>query len=511
MDRLLEDREIGAQARRVELRAAVSRPRGHGTPGGGVSRRHRYPERDAQAAPARRSLCSLALAAAGCGGGEKASDTNLPGDAEAGKQVFADAGCGGCHTLRAANATGAKGPNLDTVGPGYQRVVEQVTDGGPAMPSFEFKLGKDEIRNVAAFVAESTGGGLEGQPVAGKFEPNDKKLEDCKGDFACFEQAYGNLAFYDGPEVALKRFEAGDRASRAPSRATATGSPTRSARPRCRASRARSARPSRRAPRPAGRATTTASSSGRSWTSRTPSCPAASRGMCDDADLRSGPTFTLYQCVHGLGHGLMIYTRYDMPRSLKVCDALNGSWDQTSCTGGVFMENLSSSYGVKSKWLRDDDLIYPCNTVAERHKIYCYLMVTSRILPTNGYNFAKASKALPHEREGLDRDLLPVARPRRLGQQPPEPRPDPEVLRDGREHDERLRLRRRARHVEQLRGRQGGLGALHEVAEGASARAASRASGRSSAGSTRPPRRGGRRAPRSRRSTAAVCSRGAGA
>ena len=153
------------------------------------------------------ALAALTLAAAGCGGGEKASDTNLPGDAAKGKQVFADAGCAGCHTLRAANASGTKGPNLDTVGPGYQRVVEQVTNGSPAMPSFEFKLDKDEIRNVAAFVADSTGGGLKGQPVAGKFKPDDKKLEDCKGDFACYEQAYGNLAYDEGPKVALARFE----------------------------------------------------------------------------------------------------------------------------------------------------------------------------------------------------------------------------------------------------------------------------------------------------------------
>src|SRR5215208_7633453 len=75
------------------------------------------------------------------------------------------------------------------------------------MPSFEFKLGKDEIRNVAAFVAGSTGGGLKGQPLAGKFKPNDQKLEDCHADFACFEQAYGNLAYYKGPKVALARFE----------------------------------------------------------------------------------------------------------------------------------------------------------------------------------------------------------------------------------------------------------------------------------------------------------------
>jgi mono/diheme cytochrome c family protein len=338
------------------------------------------------------ALAALTLTTAGCGGGEKASDTNLPGDTGKGKQVFASAGCAGCHTLRAANATGTKGPNLDTVGPGYQRVVEQVTKGSPAMPSFEFKLDKDQIRNVAAFVADSTGGGLEGQPLAGKFKPNDKKIEDCKGDFACFEQAYGNLAYYEGPKVALARFE---QAIAKPGGAV-EGNCHRIAHSIGAASLARF----KGNVAPAFAAGTAACWSGyyhgvveRALVDVKPDeIPKAARGMCDDPDLRGGPTFTLYQCVHGLGHGLMIYTHYDMPRSLKVCDALNGSWDQTSCTGGVFMENLSSSYGVKSKWLKDNDLIYPCNAVAERHKIYCYLMVTSRILPVVGYDFAKAAK-----------------------------------------------------------------------------------------------------------------------
>ena len=90
--------------------------------------------------------------------------------------------------------------------------------------------------------------------------------------------------------------------------------------------------------------------------------------------------FILYQCVHGLGHGLMIYTAYDLPFSLHICDQLQDSWDQISCTGGVFMENLQTSYGIQSPWLRDNDPLYPCPEVAERHKLYCYLMVTSRIL-----------------------------------------------------------------------------------------------------------------------------------
>ena len=55
------------------------------------------------------------------------------------------------------------------------------------------------------------------------------------------------------------------------------------------------------------------------------------------------------------------------------------------------MENLSSSYGITSKWLRDDDPLFPCTDVAERHKLYCYLMVTSRILPLEGWDYAKAA------------------------------------------------------------------------------------------------------------------------
>jgi hypothetical protein len=113
-----------------------------------------------------------------------------------------------------------------------------------------------------------------------------------------------------------------------------------------------------------------------------------SRGICVGDEIRS-TSFLAYQCVHGLGHGLMIHTGYDLPESLRVCDGLDTEWDQTSCHAGVFMENISSSYGVESRWLRDDDLLYPCNDIADKHKLYCYLIVTSRILSANGYDWKK--------------------------------------------------------------------------------------------------------------------------
>jgi mono/diheme cytochrome c family protein len=78
------------------------------------------------------------------------------GDAEKGKEVFASAGCGTCHTLGAANATGTVGPNLDDLKPSFDAVVSQVENGGGGMPAFKDQLGGGEIQDVAAFVVAST-------------------------------------------------------------------------------------------------------------------------------------------------------------------------------------------------------------------------------------------------------------------------------------------------------------------------------------------------------------------
>jgi sulfite dehydrogenase len=69
--------------------------------------------------------------------------------------VFATAGCGGCHTLSAAGTNGSVGPNLDDASPSYDKVVERVTNGQGAMPSFKDDLSAQEINDVAAFVSSS--------------------------------------------------------------------------------------------------------------------------------------------------------------------------------------------------------------------------------------------------------------------------------------------------------------------------------------------------------------------
>lgn len=79
------------------------------------------------------------------------------GDAAAGKEVFASAGCGSCHTLADAGASGSVGPNLDNAKPTTDLVVDRVTNGKGAMPAFKGQLDEQQIQDVAAYVSSVAG------------------------------------------------------------------------------------------------------------------------------------------------------------------------------------------------------------------------------------------------------------------------------------------------------------------------------------------------------------------
>ena len=92
------------------------------------------------------------------GGGETETDGGGGGDAAAGEQVFAEAGCGSCHTLQAAGASGTVGPSLDETDLAEDEIAQVVTNGRGAMPAFGDRLSEDQINAVAAYVAENAGG-----------------------------------------------------------------------------------------------------------------------------------------------------------------------------------------------------------------------------------------------------------------------------------------------------------------------------------------------------------------
>jgi hypothetical protein len=228
-------------------------------------------------------------------------------------------------------------------------------------------------------------------PVAGSFEPDATTLESCDGDDpTCIEQAFGNIAYYEGPRRAIAVLEQEvDPDSNGCHRIVhSIGS----------ASLARFD-----------------GNVGRTFAQGTSNCfsgyyhgvlerslvnassygatalTAVSRRICDDPGVRALADLE-YQCLHGLGHGLMITTGYDLPLSLHVCGRMDGEWEQTSCEGGALMENISTSYGVRSRWVRDDDPVYPCNAIRDQAKRTCYQLVTSRILQVVGVDWERTAE-----------------------------------------------------------------------------------------------------------------------
>jgi mono/diheme cytochrome c family protein len=99
-----------------------------------------------------------------------------------GAQVFADNGCGGCHTLAAAGSGGVTGPDLDealTPGTSLAKIHEMIVDpnaeiapGYPAnvMPqNFEQTIPPKELEELVKYLAESTpaGKGSSGSKATG--------------------------------------------------------------------------------------------------------------------------------------------------------------------------------------------------------------------------------------------------------------------------------------------------------------------------------------------------------
>ncbi len=73
-----------------------------------------------------------------------------------GKTIFAQT-CGSCHTLADAGTTGTVGPNLDAAKPSHALVVDRVTNGQGAMPSFKDSFDEAQIQAVAEYVSGAAG------------------------------------------------------------------------------------------------------------------------------------------------------------------------------------------------------------------------------------------------------------------------------------------------------------------------------------------------------------------
>lgn len=102
--------------------------------------------------------------------------------------------------------------------------------------------------------------------------------------------------------------------------------------------------------------------------------------LCRSFDTAFGD----FQCNHGVGHGVLAYESYDLPKALGLCQKLESEHGRSACYGGAFMENIMVAQGWgaipghETEWINDDPQ-FPCNKImAESAILYdCWQMQTS--------------------------------------------------------------------------------------------------------------------------------------
>ena len=154
--------------------------------------------------------------------------------------------------------------------------------------------------------------------------------------------------------------------------------------------------------------------------------------LCEPFRASESDRWILFQCVHGMGHGLTALNGHDLPRGLDGCDLLKAWWDRNSCYGGAFMENIVNATAphhgaarpapaaagdgsdahagmdhggdhvetgkapgpatAKFKAVDASDPLYPCSIMADRYLAACYQMQTSVMLYHTRGDFAAAAR-----------------------------------------------------------------------------------------------------------------------
>lgn len=129
------------------------------------------------------------------------------------------------------------------------------------------------------------------------------------------------------------------------------------------------------------------------YLAKSPKLEEAVAGVCQGNGTVSA--YIYYQCVHGLGHGLMFKTGDNIAESLKDCDLLKSAYDRESCYGGVFMQNIVNdapyNTGHGPPVVKASDPLYPCDDVSivsDKYQGACYFLSTTQIIKSTGTNWA---------------------------------------------------------------------------------------------------------------------------
>lgn len=129
--------------------------------------------------------------------------------------------------------------------------------------------------------------------------------------------------------------------------------------------------------------------------------------LCVAMDGAGGPG-PGFECIHGLGHGVLGALGHDLQSALRDCDALSTPRRAASCHLGTFMEAITSAVGapamhgvhahaegheghkVRPLTIDAADPFSPCRAYGDPYATSCWLFQGFVILRANGFDAGRA-------------------------------------------------------------------------------------------------------------------------
>ena len=117
--------------------------------------------------------------------------------------------------------------------------------------------------------------------------------------------------------------------------------------------------------------------------------------------LAPGGKGAFTMCVHGLGHGVLAFTEYDMKEAVKLCEDIGdpnaGDRIYTECAGGISME-MMAGVNDREQWEKEKpnyfsktDPLSPCDLdfMPDAARPICYNFLTPHLFEFAGANLSR--------------------------------------------------------------------------------------------------------------------------
>jgi len=131
--------------------------------------------------------------------------------------------------------------------------------------------------------------------------------------------------------------------------------------------------------------------------------------LCQPFKSATASRWVLFQCVHGMGHGLTMYRGHDLRArsATATCSRTGGiasrvtaarSWKRDQCDDAASPRDHAAAHGhhmamATFKAMDPADPLYPCSIMADRYLHACYQMQTSVMLNLNHGDMADAARS----------------------------------------------------------------------------------------------------------------------